>query len=403
MKIACIAPDDLSTLLFCKTLSRLLARHADVKLVTIGGPVQGLPVDMYSDEIRRDVISTHLKIPMQRFISPVRDLVYLFRLWQMIRREKCSAVVTFTTKPNIYGQFAAFLAGVPLKVMAVRGLGRTFNADATGNERLLRWLMTMLYKFACRTATKVWFTNHGDLVDFTSTGICLAEKTFLTKNAIDLTDYCSARISPERLRSLRHEMGMRPMDQAVIMVARLIEEKGVREFAQAASALRERAPRLRFLLVAPEEPHNPSTVPVAFIREMESRANLTWLGFRKDVRELYALADIAVLPSYYKEGGYPRALLEAMAYGKPVIAADTPECRGPVETGRNGYLVPPRDGEALARAIEKITADPELLLSMGRESLQRMRQEFDDQIVFNKLINDVLLPCSATAGDSSAP
>ena len=226
-------------------------------------------------------------------------------------------------------------------------------------------------------------------------GLVAESKTFLTKNAVDLTDFCIARIDPAHIQSLRREFGLKQTDRVVVMVARLIEQKGVREFVQAAIALRTRVPNLHFLLVAPEEPENPSVVPVAFIRAAETRSNLRWLGFRKDVRELYALSDLSALPSYYKEGGYPRALLEAMAYGKPVIAADTPECRGPVDHGRNGYLVPPRDSVALADAIEKIITNSEMSRSMGEYSLRRMQQDFDDRLVFETLINDVVLPMYA--------
>ena len=390
MKIVCVSPDDLSTLLFCKTLSRLLAQRGGVELITIGGQVEGLPAETYHEEIRKGISSSHFDIPMKRFISPARDMIYLFRVYRVMRRERCAAVITFATKPNIYGQFAAFLAGVPMRVMAVRGLGRTFNAPSTVKERLLRRLMTILYKAACGMASTVWFTNRGDLADFTSAGICSTGKTFLTNNAVDLDDFNIARIDPARLLSLRLELGLKPDDKVVVMVARLIEQKGIREFAEAAAALRARLPGLHFLLIAPEEPENPSMVPAAYIRGMEARSNLRWLGFRKDVRELYALSDLAVLPSYYKEGGYPRALLEAMAYGKPVVAADTPECRGPVEDGRNGYLVPPRDAAALASAIEKIASDPEAARLMGEHSLLRMRTEFDDRVVFGSLMDEVL-------------
>ena len=176
------------------------------------------------------------------------------------------------------------------------------------------------------------------------------------------------------------------------MVARLIKQKGVLEFADAALLLSKTMPDIRFFLIAPEEPFNSSMVSPALIRRMEALSNLTWLGFRKDVRELYALSDLAVLPSYYKEEGYPRALFEAMAFCKPVIAADTPECRGPVENGCNGYLVPPRDSKALAHAIEKILINPELSKKMGEHSLTRMKKEFDDNLVLKKLILEMNIP-----------
>jgi glycosyltransferase involved in cell wall biosynthesis len=111
------------------------------------------------------------------------------------------------------------------------------------------------------------------------------------------------------------------------------------------------------------------------------QGSLQWLGFRKDVLELYALSDVAVLPSYYKEGGYPRALLEPMALAKPVIAADTDDCKGPVRHGENGFLVPPGDGKALAERIEELFKDPALRARFGSRSLEIMREEFDDRIV----------------------
>jgi len=394
MKIACISPDNLSTRIFCKTLSRLLAQREGIELITISGHVEGLPADMYREELRNEVLSTHFELPMKRFVAPLSDFVYLFRLYRILKKEQCSTVITFTTKPNIYGQIAAYLTGVPLRVMAVRGLGRTFNTALSFRERIFQGLVKNLYKLACRAADKIWFTYPGDMNDFVDNGFVSEDKAFITRNAVDLTDFCNDKIDPEHLASLRQELGLKPETKIVIMVARLIEQKGIREFAQAAVKLSEKLPALCFLLVAPEEPDNPSMVSVEYIHQIMSCSNLCWLGFRKDVRELYALADLSVLPSYYKEGGYPRALLEAMAYAKPVIAADTPECRGPVEDGRNGYLVPPRNAEALANAIEKIISDQVLLKEMGQQSLARMREEFDDEIVFESLIREVLLPSS---------
>lgn len=391
-KVVCITPDDLSTLIFCKTLSRLLSERGDTELVTISGHVEGQATDMYKEDIDKDVISKHIAVPMRRFISPLRDIAYLFRLYRILRREKCSAVITFTTKPNIYGQIAAFMAAVPLRIMAVRGLGRIFNSTSTIKGRILHRMLILLYRLSCRLTNRVWFTNQGDLDEFVSMSLVQEEKTFVTRNAVDLTDFCMDRIDTVSLEALRKDFKLKPSDQVVLMVARLIEQKGVCEFAEAAIKLHESLPNLFFLLVAPEEPENSSMISVNYIRKMEAQSNLCWLGFRKDARELYALCDLAVLPSYYKEGGYPRALLEAMAYGKPVIAANTPECRGPVEDGHNGYLVEPKDSVALALAIEKITTNPELSDRMGACSLTKMRTEFDDKIVFGALINEVLFP-----------
>jgi glycosyltransferase involved in cell wall biosynthesis len=198
-----------------------------------------------------------------------------------------------------------------------------------------------------------------------------------------------ARIPAQALAALREELAIAPGDFVVVMVARLLWQKGVREFAAAAAHLRKLHPGIRFVLVAPPEDAGELAVPEAFVRDLERQGILKWLGFRKDVRELYALADVAVLPSYYKEGGYPRTLLEPMALGKPVIAADTDDCRGPVRHGENGFLVPPRDAAALAARIEDLFNDPVLRGRFGACSLEIMREEFDDRVVGRQVLAEI--------------
>ncbi len=249
MKIACVSPDDLSTIIFCKTLSRLLAKKEGVELITISGGVEGLSEEAYRDDIRKSVLSRHINLPMKRFISPVHDLSYFLRLYKILRKEKCSVIITFTTKPNIYGQLAARLSGVPSRVMAVRGLGRIFDENSSVKGKLLKKILVILYRCACASVNKVWFTNVNDLNDFVSNGIIEENKTFLTKNAVDLTDFCNECIDAEKLKLLREELGMNPEDKVIIMVARLIEQKGVKEFAEASAILKKEYPNLYFLLV----------------------------------------------------------------------------------------------------------------------------------------------------------
>jgi N,N'-diacetylbacillosaminyl-diphospho-undecaprenol alpha-1,3-N-acetylgalactosaminyltransferase len=383
MKIICITPDDLSTLIMCKTLSRILAERGGIQLFTVS------PVDMYKMELR-SVHSNHIEIKMDRFISPIRDILYLFRLYQIFKKQRPSVAITFATKPNVYGSIAGWLAHVPLMIMAVRGLGRTFNEPITIKDRLVQRVVKILYRLAAGAADLVWFTNINDQKILIDLGMVSPKKTFLTRNAVDLSDFSMENISPIRVQVLRTELDLASDDLVVIMVARLIWSKGIREFCEAAVILREQNPNLHFVLVAPEEPVSLNAVPTSYIREMEDRCKLKWLGFRKDVRELYALSDIAVLPSYYKEGGYPRALLEPMAYGKPVIAADTDDCRGPVEEGQNGFVVPPRNAVALASAIASIASDSERRREFGKHSLTRVRAMFDDRPVFEELIKKAI-------------
>ncbi len=374
MKIAFINPDGLSTKIFCKSFAASLAGRSDVSLTTISS------VDGYQDEIEA-IGSVHIALPMARFVAPLADLAYFLALYRICRRERFDVVITIATKPNIYGVLAAKLARTPVVTMAVRGLGRVFDAPDSRFQRLVYAVAAALYRMACRASDLVWITNQSDRDHLVANGYVEAEKTILTTNAVDVEDFSNQATNPQRIEALRAELGFERDDRVVIMVARMIWPKGIREFAEAAEMLKDKHPTMRFLLVAPLESRSPAAVPESYIRDIERRANLTWLPFRKDILTAYALADLSVLPSYYKEGGYPRALLEAMALGKPVIAADTDECRGPVEDGRNGFLVPVRDAAALARRIVQILDDDALRARFGQCSLERIRTRFDDRAV----------------------
>lgn len=379
MKIGFLAPDDLSTIIFCERFAEALGSMAGIEMVTVG------QVGLYREEIKR-LGCRHVDLPMTRFLHPVRDLRYFWQVFQLTRREKFDALLTFTTKPNTIGLLAAAMGGVPLTIMAVRGLGRAFGSGTSVRERFSRIAVRALYRMAARHCEFVWFTNRNDRAYFVSEGLVDDSRTLLTPNAVHVGSWSMDRVDPVRLADLRAELRLREGDRVVIMVARLIWSKGIREFAEVAVRLRDSHPDVRFLLVAPSEGASAGAIPEAWVRDIESRSNLQWLAFRKDVKDLYALSDLAVLPSWYKEGGYPRALLEPMALGKAVIAADTDDCRGPVAHGVNGLLVTPRDSGALANAILAILCDDTMRAHFGRCSLQRVRDEFDDRVVVKSVL-----------------
>jgi N,N'-diacetylbacillosaminyl-diphospho-undecaprenol alpha-1,3-N-acetylgalactosaminyltransferase len=271
----------------------------------------------------------------------------------------------------------------------VRGLGRVFNAPDNPAAHALSWVMHGMYRAACACADRVWFTNADDRDYMESRGLVPASKTFLTTNSVDATYFSVEHTSVPAVGALRQELGIAPAELVVIMVARMIWLKGIAEFVAAARQVRASRPDVRFLLVAPLEDGSPQAVPAEYMKAAQAAGDVIWLGFRKDVRELYQLADLAVLPSYYKEGGYPRALLEPMALGKPVIGADTRECRGPVEPGGNGFLVPPKDAAALADRIEQMLRDPALRERFGRRSREIVLERFADGIVGRAVLGEI--------------
>lgn len=382
MRIAFVCPDDLSILLFCKRLIKTMKQQNGHVIYTIS------PITFYQEEINALEVS-HLPIHMNRFLSPMQDLKFTNDLYAIFAGQRIDTVINFTTKPIIYGGMSARLAGVRKVIAAIRGLGSVFLPSTHLKSKALRLLVEGMYFIAVQSSHRVWFTNQDDLAYFLDRRLVSPDKVFLTTNSVNLEDFSSATVDTEKLTALRAELGVAPEDRLVIMVARMIFSKGVKEFVDAAQMIKERFPRVQFLLVGPAEDGSLNCVPPAYLRESEQRANVRWLGFRKDVRELYALADFAVLPSYYKEGGYPRALLEPMAMGKPVITTDTKGCRGPVEPGKNGLLVPPRDARALAAAMDTLLTDEALRARFGARSRQKVEKDFDDQVVIQKILAEI--------------
>lgn len=374
MKIAVVCPDGLSVLLFCRPIIKAMrALSSDVLVVTDAGA--------YVAEIEELAVRCR-HVPISRYADPLRDLAYAYRLFRLFRAEGIDAVLNFSTKPNVYGGIAARLAGVSHVCAHVVGLGSVFSMPTGLRRWTLQRVMLRLYSWAARASDRVWFTNRHDLEFFVDHGLIDGERTVLTRNYLDTQRaYTPDSVSGAQVASLREELNLEEDQCVVLMVARLIWSKGVREFVEAADRLASSHPNLSFLLVAPEEHGSAEAVPVEWVTDDTRPANFRWLGFRRDVQCFYALADVAVLPSYYREGGYPRALLEPMAMGKPLITTDTDGCRGAVEEGRNGFLIPPRDSDALADAIARLLGDRERLAAFGRHSREKALAEFEDDLI----------------------
>jgi glycosyltransferase involved in cell wall biosynthesis len=380
--IALVCPDGLSIVLFCKGIIRALQEIPGARIVIVSDEGE------YREEIEALGVKS-VSVPISRYATPLADFRYCVNLYRVFRRERCDLVLNFSTKPNIYGTLAARAARVPRVVSHVVGLGAAFLPSSGAATWLIQRMAAGLYRLAARGSDRIWFTNKNDLAYFVERGLLRPEKAVLTRNYLDTTVYAPETVKPHEIDELSHELGFNSRPEVVIMVARLIWSKGIREFAEAAQLLKSRFPHLRFLLIAPPETGNTDAVPESFVREQERLGNFRWLGFRRDVKQLYALSTLAVLPSYYKEGGYPRALLEPMSMGKPVITTNSEDCRGVVEEGRNGYLVPIRDSAALAEAIAKIVENPEHREALGRYSRVKAVRDFDEREIVRQALRQL--------------
>ncbi len=388
VNIALVCPDGLSIILFCRGIIRALQSIPGVKVFVI------CEAGDHDREIASLGVSC-ISVPMYRWLNPWEDVKYCWRLWRAIRRDQCDVVLNFATKPNIYGTFAAKMAGAKFNYLHVVGLGSGFEPRSDMRGRMMRWSFFRLYRIACKWSRKVWFTNRLDRQFFVDHGLIAESDTVLSRNYLDTSEYALELVSDQRKNEARVLCALAAGERMVIMVARMIWQKGIREFAEAAELLREAHPDLKFILVAPLETASQDAVPESYVREKERTANFKWLGFQADVKRLYAIADLAVLPTYYKEGGYPRALLEPMAMGKPVITTTSEDCRGAIEEGENGFLVPIQDSRALAAAIDRVMSNDELRERLGLYSRVKAVRDFDEQLIVPDALRKLGIPVQA--------
>lgn len=292
-------------------------------------------------------------------LNPLRDLATLVRLWRLLRRLRPDAVLGYAAKPVIYGLLAAWLAGVPRRFAMIEGLGYVF-IEGDGRPDLLRAAVSALYRLALRRATRVFFLNADDLADFRRWGLVGEDKALnIGGIGVDLKAWAPA---PPVTRPI-----------TFLLAARLLGDKGIREFAAAARLVRAAHPDARFVLLGGLD-SNPRAIPEAEVEGWVREGLLEWPG-HVPVRPWLERASVFVLPSYRE--GVPRSTQEAMAMARPVITTDVPGCRDTVIEGGNGFLVPPRDADALAAAMRRFIDNPALIATMGARSRQLAEERFD--------------------------
>jgi len=325
--------------------------------------------DGFEERIRDLGIPFHALPLDMRGMNPLSDLRYLASLLALFRRERPDVVHLFTIKPVIYGGVAARLAGMPRMVSTITGLGYAF----TGDRGWLTRLVGAMYRVSLAGCSHTWFLNPEDLACFLDRRIVGPEKAgILPGEGVDCGHF-SPRPRPEG-------EGAGPL---VLYVGRMLGDKGLHELAGAAGRVRESRPQARFRLVGPRDVNNPSVVSREDLEDWVARGLVEWPGPTDDVRPHLAQADVVVLPSYRE--GVPRSLLEAGAMERPVVATDVAGCREVVEHGVTGLLVPPRDEEALARAVESLLADPARAAAMGRAGRERVLSRFSEDRVLREV------------------
>lgn len=295
--------------------------------------------------------------------NPLADAATVLQLWKLLRRYRPDVSLGYFIKPVIYGSIAASLAGVLRRYAMIEGLGFAFTTTSHQSWRrsILQGILSALFRLSLRHVTRTIFLNPDDRAEFLRRGLVSEEKSGLLGGiGVDLSEW-PALPCP------------RPEKTAFILVARLLRDKGITEYAEAARLVRRDYPDTRFLLIGGHDA-NPAAVPLASVRQWADEGIIEWPGFVA-VQPWFEQASVFVLPSYRE--GVPRSTQEAMALGLPVITTDVPGCRETVMDGVNGFLVPPRNAEALAEAMRRFIDDPDLVTAMGVQSRRIAEERFD--------------------------
>lgn len=324
------------------------------------------PPDEFSDKLRLMGCEVIDLVMSAKGVNPVDDIKLVAILNRHYRRIKPDFLIHYTIKPNIYGTLAAKLAGIP-SLAITTGLGYTFV-----NDNLVAKIARRLYKLAFQYPKEVWFLNEDDRQAFLQYKLVTESKAVLLHSeGVDL-----AHFSP--LPVFQPDKQIR-----FLLIARMLWDKGIGEFIEAARIIKQQYPHATFQLLGACGVANPSAVNRTQIAAWEKEGVVEYLGTTADVRPVIANADCVVLPSYRE--GIPRTMLEAAAMAKPLIVTDVPGCRDVVIHGKTGLLCNAKDAASLALACEKLISFPlEKRIAMGAAGRSLMASKFDENIIIEQ-------------------
>jgi len=331
--------------------------------------VAAAPPDSYSAQIPA-LGAKYIPLPMDNMgRNPLRDGLLFFRFFSALALQKPLCYLSFTIKPNIYGSFAASLLGIPV-INNVAGLGSVFVSSG-----LTQTLVRSMYRMALRRSRRVFFQNEDDCQLFINQRISRIESSeVLPGSGVD-----TAHFAPRPRQSSDGCF-------TFLFLGRLLREKGVPEFVEAARELKSYRPHARFQILGFAGVDSPSAIQASEVQAWASEGIVENLGETNDVRPYIANADCIVLPSYYREG-VPRTLLEAASMEKPVITTDMPGCRDAVIDGKSGFLVKPRSGADLVEKMKAMLDLPAHIRErMGKTGREHVQTKFDEQIVLSRYL-----------------
>ncbi|MCE7065368.1 glycosyltransferase family 4 protein [Dyadobacter sp. CY326] len=336
--------------------------------------------DSHVPDLIRDQKADFFPLPLSRELTPIKDLIALFHTIRLIRRLKPDIVHTHSPKAGTVGMLAAFLCRVPVKMHTVAGLPLM---EVNGAKRIL---LDSVEKFTYWCADWV-LPNSFELRSFILNNLLPDEKKVIvlgngSSNGIDLDYFSSTGSVFQEGRKFRLENGIKEEEIVLGFMGRLAFYKGVNELVEAFLILQKTHPNVKLLLIGAPEALNP--LKESTEREIKNNNSIFAVGHQKDVRKFLAASDIFVFPSYRE--GFPQALLQASGMAIPCIATDINGCNEMIENGKTGFLIPPKDVEAIVVACEKLIENRQASREMGKLAQQFVLQNFEQQQLWRTIL-----------------
>lgn len=341
-----------------------LKNSMDVGLVT--------RVNRFARKIKQAGIRLNPIYVNRSSLNPLKDLITLFSLIRIYRREKPDIVHHVALKPVIYGSWAARIAGIPRVVNAFAGLGEI--AAARGiKSRIIRWLMYLSFRsFLSPRRFQIIFQNPEDRQFLLDRNMIAPGQASLIRGAgVDPDLFCPGISQP-------------PVP-TVVLAGRMLWPKGVGDFVEMARHLKSEKINVKMLLVGRPDDMNPASVPRNQMIHWKDTGLIDWLDWTNDMPAIYKNSSIAVLPSTYGEG-IPKFLIEAASAGLPIVTYDMPGCREIVRNNENGFLIPLKNVAAMTRAVKRLLHDSGLRKQMGEKGREMVVNEFSQDIVVRKTL-----------------
>lgn len=332
-------------------------------------------------------------LSMQRAIHLLADLVSLWRLYRLFKKERPHIVHSITPKAGLLSMLAAKMAGVPIRMHTFTGL---IFPSRTG---IMQRLLIQMDRLLCWSATNIYPEGNGvkqNLIHFGITSKPLKVLANGNVNGINLKFFSCGQVSTEQKDQLQQELGIQPNDFVFVFVGRLVGDKGINELIAAFSHLK--TPNLKLLLVGPFEteldPLQPETLKV-----IKTHPNIISVGFQSDVRPYFAISDCLVFPSYRE--GFPNVVMQAGAMGLPSIVTDINGCNEIIVEGENGTILPVKNVLALVEAMQKICSDKVYYEQLQQNARVMIQSRYEQQVVWEALLaeyNSLLAQYNSTKG-----